>query len=115
MGSCALTRRLWLLPWHLAVGIVRRVVALVFLLQMTMPGALESATDPQRPPAAHGCGALQAPACARPFQPVFDAGATGACEAPRGHGGTRGQRGVVRPEVGILQQRVRALVHRGPR
>src|SRR5712691_3938326 len=113
MGSFALALRLWLLHWHLAVGIVRRVVALVFLLQMKMPVDLEIATDPQRPQTEHGFGALQSPACASYFHPVFDQVATGAFDDPRGNGETRGQIGVVMQEVRILQQIVRALVYRG--
>jgi hypothetical protein len=51
MGSCVLASRVWSLPGHFPVGIVRRVVALLFLLQMDTPVRLKIAADPQRPQA----------------------------------------------------------------
>ena len=51
MGSFVLASRVWSLPGHFPVGIVRRVVALLFLLQMETPVRLKIAADPQRPQA----------------------------------------------------------------
>jgi hypothetical protein len=51
MGSFVLASRVWSLPGYFPVGIVRRVVALLFLLQMETPVRLKIAADPQRPQA----------------------------------------------------------------
>jgi hypothetical protein len=51
MGSFVLASRVWSLPGHFPIGIVRRVVALLFLLQMETPVRLKIAADPQRPQA----------------------------------------------------------------
>ena len=113
MGSFALTLWRWRLAWHLAVGIVRRVVALVFLRQMKTPVGLEITADPQRPQAQDGFGALHAPAGPGHLHTVFDEVAARAFDHPCGNGETRRQIRVVMQEIRILAQIVDTLIHRG--
>jgi hypothetical protein len=88
-------------------------MALVLRRQMNTPGGFEITTDPQRPHAEHGFGALQAPTRPSHCHAVCDQVTAGAFDHVCRTGETRRQRCVVMHEVRILQEVMRTLIHRG--